>query len=363
MVTILLQQDKLDGVNFDTKRRLAIFALTSLCIRARGEGNGGSFYSLNRYNPYDSGEEDDDEGSGFSSGEEAEIEKKPKKHRSEGNPASAALLFKTVCAMLLEDDPSVFHDSILEMTFPSWFDEEQKKQLVALCIHNSISLLNGKHIASLTPGGEAGEAEENKVRELRRLATWQERGAGEPSAFALTRLALFRQECDFPLFDAWIRGPLAVSRFAAHFNLPPGLQHDNNNHNNNDKSEGRRGVEVLEPRALQEVFSFLDPVSLCRVEQVCMLWREVSRENLLWVRHLREAVAKKNQTMKSRGEAMDTQVIETFIEKALARSTKKSNGKVKLKFADEYSEAITNPTIQDMTKVPTPSPFLFFMMI
>jgi len=365
LVTILLKQDKLDGVNFDIKRRLAIFALTNLCIRARGEANGSTFYSLDRYNPYDSGEDDDDEGSDFSSDEDdydSEIEKKPKKHRSEGDPASAALLFKTVCTMLLEDDPSVFHDSILELTFPSCFDEEQRKKLVALCIHNGISLLNGKHIASLTPGGEAGEVEENKVRELRRLAMWQGRGAGETSAFALTRLALFRQECDFPLFDAWIRGPLAVSRLAAHFNLPQGLQQADNNHNNNDKSEeGRRGVEVLEPRALQEVFSFLDPVSLCRVEQVCMLWREVSRENLLWVRHLREAVAKKNQMMKSHGEAVDTQAIETFIVKALARSTKKGNGKIKLKFVDEYSKAISNPDIlQDMTKVPIPSPPTLF---
>ena len=203
---------------------------------------------------------------------------------------------------------------------------------MALCTHNNIPHLNGKHIASLTPGGEAGEVEENKVRELRRLAMWQGRGAGETSAFALTRLALFRQECDFPLFDAWIRGPLAVSRLAAHFNLPQGLQQADNNHNNNDKSEeGRRGVEVLEPRALQEVFSFLDPVSLCRVEQVCMLWRDVSRENLLWERHIRGVVAKQNQTMKSIGHAFDTEAIEAAMQKVMESSGEGENEEKKRK--------------------------------
>jgi len=322
LVTIL--RANLKGIHFNITRRIALLALQSLCIRAVGDDKIPTY--IDQY-------EDDERSDDWSDEEEADHNPTTKRQKRDGDPACAALLFKTVCAMLLEDDPSVSRESILEMTFPSCFDEEQRKKLGIFCIHNNIAHLNGNHIASLTPGGEEsdGEVEENKVRELRRLAMWQGRGTGEPSAFALTRLALFRRESDFPLFDAWIRGPLAVSRFAAHFNLPPGLQHDNNNHNNNDKLEGRRGVEVLEPRALQEVFSFLDPVSLCRVEQVCMLWRDVSRENLLWERQIRDAVAKKNQSMKSIGHAFDTEAIEAAMQKVMESSGEGENEEKKRK--------------------------------
>jgi len=128
---------------------------------------------------------------------------------------------------------------------------------MALCTHNNIPHLNGKHIASLTPGSDDDGEEESKVRVLQRSESEKRAGGIVSARMQLTLSSMLRS---------------AVLSLA--IQSPPARRTTTNTTTTTTNRRGKRRLEVLVPQALQGgggVFPFLKAVSLCKAERVCLI--------------------------------------------------------------------------------------------
>ena len=214
----------------------------------------------------------------------------------EPDPRSMIVLFDAICQMLLDNNPIITPTKFLRISQSSFDNETQKKKLERIGLNNNIHLLTAAYINSLTPSGTA-EEDNNALYNLRRLAMWQPSGpARGPDPSALKQLGLFKQEEDIGLIEAWLGPPQKFNLYAAQRCLPARFRGDNTHATQTE--ELRNAEDVLEPTALQEVFSFLDPFSLAAASQVCRLWHRVSEESPLWLRHIREDLWGRDQCSK-----------------------------------------------------------------
>jgi len=98
---------------------------------------------------------------------------------------------------------------------------------------------------------------------------------------ALSALAMNKVLCMATKYLPICQLPNALGVFRLHNSISLQEDSNKNNHNyDNNKSEGEeKGWRCCwcRKRCKGGVFSFLEPVSLCKAERVRLLWREVSR--------------------------------------------------------------------------------------